>query len=291
MENTDLHVHSNYSDGILSPKEVIKRAKEKGVKNLALTDHNSISGIKEAIEEGKKTGVRVIPGIEIKFSGGEMLGYFIDIESKELKEFLEKTNKIYSSRIKACCEELKIKGFNITFEGLQKEFPNAKNNLNWTHICYFFYKRKLKNSISETYELLKNNSSWRKVKEASINDAIKIIINAKGIPILAHPWITKQSKSLLNEPRINESMKEGLKGMEIDQGDRNERRDEKFVKKIENVAKKYNLILTSGSDFHGDFLIDSNEDKNHHELGAHNCEEEILEKLSKIPKMTQKKLF
>ena len=76
MKTTDLHTHSYYSDGKLSPKQVVRDAKKAGVKILALTDHNSISGVKEAIAEGKKLGVRVIPGAELRSKEGEILGYF-----------------------------------------------------------------------------------------------------------------------------------------------------------------------------------------------------------------------
>ena len=73
--NTDLHTHSIYSDGVLHPREVVREAKEKDIKNLALTDHNSIDGVEEAISEGKKIGVNVIPGIEIRAREDEVLGY------------------------------------------------------------------------------------------------------------------------------------------------------------------------------------------------------------------------
>jgi len=93
MKNTDLHLHSYYSDGELSPAEVVRAAKKKGVKNLALTDHNSIGGNKEAIEEGEKIGVKVIPGIEIVGEEDEVLGYFIDYENEEFQEELVKISQ------------------------------------------------------------------------------------------------------------------------------------------------------------------------------------------------------
>ena len=85
MKNSDLHTHSIHSDGDLSPSEVVKLAKKRGVKNLALSDHNSISGIDEAILEGNKQGVNIIPAVEIRAEEDEVLGYFIDYKNEKFK--------------------------------------------------------------------------------------------------------------------------------------------------------------------------------------------------------------
>jgi len=82
MRNTDLHTHSYYSDGELSPKELVRLAKKKSILNLALTDHNSVKGVEEAISEGKKIGINVIPGVEVLVKGGEILGFLLIIKIK-----------------------------------------------------------------------------------------------------------------------------------------------------------------------------------------------------------------
>ncbi len=291
MINTDLHSHSYYSDGVLSPKEVVIRAKEKGIKNLALTDHNSIEGVEEAMKEGKKIGINVIPSIELKFSGGELLGYFVDIKNKRFLDSIKEIREIYYKRTGEICKEIKNNGIDISLEGLENKFQKAKENLTWTHILYYLYEKRFKDSLSEISKFLFEKIRWKKIKEISIEEAIKIILDCGGIPVLAHPWITKKSKSLLEESKLNNLVNIGLRGIEIDQGDRNERRDEDFVNKIKKSAEKYDLILTSGSDFHGDFLIDPKEDRNHHELGAHNCDEIILTELLKSKERGQMKLF
>lgn len=280
MKNADLHCHSYYSDGVLSPKEVIMRAKEREVKNIALTDHNSVEGVREAIEEGKKMGVRVIPAVELKFDGGEILGYLVDIDNLKFLESLNKIKEVYNKRLIQIFEEVKDK-IGGTLQELEEKFPHAKDNLTWTHLLYFMYEKKFRDSLAESNKFLFANVKWKKEKNISVEEAIKTVIEGKGIPILAHPWITKKSKDLLEEPRLKELVHIGLKGVEIDQGDRNEKRDKDFINKIKERAKKYDLILTSGSDFHGDFLIDTNEDKDHHELGSHNCDENIVTELEK----------
>ncbi len=291
MKCADLHCHSYYSDGVLSPTEVVRRAKNNGVKMLALTDHNSVSGVKEAIEVGKIEGVKIIPAIEIKFGGGEVLGYFVNIEDSKFLDSLEKIKKPYLERMKKICIQLSLERIQISFEDLKKAFPLANNNFTWTHILYYLYNKNLRNSLSEISSLIFGKIRWNKIKEISAEEAIEIVVGAGGIPILAHPWITKKSKALLEEPKISQLVRRGLRGLEFDQGDRNEKRSEEFIKKIKSIAKIHNLILTSGSDFHGDFLIDSHEDKFHHELGAHNCEENVFDNLSKLKIESQKTLF
>jgi len=291
MNNSDLHSHSYYSDGILSPKDVVMRAKEKGVENLALTDHNSLEGIKEALEEGEKIGVNVVPGVEIKFRGGEILGYYINIENSQLKSFLRSFQKQSIKHIKEYCTKLRERGYDISFESLVNAFPHAKDNLNWYHICYFFFNKKLRSSLKETAKMIFDANILMPRKNMSPEEVIKIINNAGGVAVLAHPWITKTSLSLLEDSRIKELVKIGLKGIEIDQGDRNERRTEEVLNKIKEVAKNHNLILTSGSDFHGDFLIDKNENSTNHEIGAHNCDEIVIEKLKSARGALQRSLF
>jgi len=292
MENVDLHCHTNYSDGILSPKEVVRRAKEKGIKYLAITDHNSVDGVIEAVEEGKKIGVNIVPGVEIKFKGGEILGYFIDSKNKELNLCLNLIKKQSLENVANYCMELNDFNYSLTFEKLKEEFPNAKNNLNKYHVCYFLFNHKYFSSIRKSANFVfgKKLKSHKKLT-FSLDKLINIIKNAGGVPVLAHPWINEKSKSLLEEPRIEKLVSLGLKGIEIDQGDRNERRDENFIEKIKYVSKKYNLILTSGSDFHGDFLIDSNENSFNHEMGSHNCDEEVLINLRKLSMSRQEVLI
>ena len=84
-KNSDLHIHSYYSDGDLSPSDVVRLAKQKGIKNLALTDHNSLDGVQEAIDEGKRQNINIIPAIEIRAKEDEVLGYFVDYKNQKFK--------------------------------------------------------------------------------------------------------------------------------------------------------------------------------------------------------------
>ena len=249
MNNTDLHCHSNFSDGILSPRELVRRAKEKGVLNLALTDHNSVEGVKEAIEEGGKIGVNIIPAVEMKFRGGEILGYFVDFENTSFKNFLDKLQKASLETTKEIYQKFNSKGYLFSFEEIRKSFPNSKNNLSWYNLCYFLLFRGFRKSLKEIVQFFFEETLFSPQKKTySPEEIIKQIRDVGGVPVLAHPWITRTSKNLLNEPKINSLINAGLRGVEIDQGDRNGKRTGEFLDKIMAISEKYNLIITSGSD-------------------------------------------
>lgn len=276
MKNTDLHTHSYYSDGSLSPKELVKLAKKRKIKNLALTDHNSTKGVEEAIKQGKQIGVNVIPGVEVKCRGAEFLGYFIDYKNKEFINHLNQISKQIEQRVKETCKNLEKSEYKITFKELQKKFPEAKGNLNEGHIFTLLYLKK----YGPTMKIAKNirkKKLWgkRRVKQTPIQ-AIKLIRKAGGIPVWAHPWLSPENYF----DKIESFVKAGLKGIELNNGDVPPLRKKSMDKKIKTAAKKYDLILTSGSDYHGDILI--TQMPGDHHLGHTNCDQKIVEKLKKI---------
>lgn len=267
MKDSDLHTHSYYSDGELSPTQLVRLAKKKGIKNLALTDHNSISGVEEAIKEGKKIGINVIPGAELRSKEGEVLGYFIDFKNRE---FIKKV-KIIQHRSKEVFEnitkELNKKGINVKFNEVLDTKLKRENVL--TAYLFKFLKNKNQISIKEVKEIMKGDLFE---PSYSTEEVIKMINDAGGIAVLSHPWY---SKTFLDETRMNEFVKVGLKGIEMDNGGRGKERTDSLYK-INKFAEKYNLILTSGSDYHGD---SSSLMSTKHELGANNCDEKVVEQL------------
>lgn len=277
--NVDLHTHSHYSDGILSPSELVRRAKGKGVQILALTDHNSTDGVTEAVLEGAKAGIEVIPAIEMKFSGGEMLGYFIDINDKGLREALASSKESSCRRIGSACSRLSERGFDISFDSLMGMFPHT-GSPNWTHLLYYLYNTKQGSSLREISDRIYRMNVLGSAEYPNASRAISLIRAAGGVPVLAHPWASRESTALLGRERIDGLIREGLAGIEFDQGDRRKRTYE-IVNRILQVSKTKGIALTSGSDFHGDFMMDPRESVLNHELGSHNCSKGIVELLRK----------
>lgn len=275
----DLHTHSNYSDGVLSPGEVVERAKERGVEIMSLNDHSTIYGISEAVLEGKRLGVEVIPGVELKFNGGEVLGYYVDVKNEVLNNFLRGVSETSVVRAEYIAGALSSNGYLVSVKELNGEFPNAQGNLNMMHFCYHFYNAGRFDSMRETWKGLGIGLIYRNLKRPSVYDCIRVIRDAGGVAVLAHPWVSETSRKLLTEEKMKGLVDAGLGGIEIDQGDRRVERGEELIASIRHLAERYGLILTSGSDFHGDFLIDSNENPRSHEIGSHNCSYDLLERL------------
>ncbi len=278
MKNSDLHTHSYYSDGDLPPSEVVKLAKQKGIKNLAIADHNSFEGVAEAVKEGKKQGINVIPAIEIRAKEDEVLGYFIDYQNENFKKEVEKIQENLIDRVKKIILKLNKKGIDVSFEDLLKTYHPNRNFME-IHLIKYLKSIGL-GDIRELWPkyISKEGETYVPVEEISILDAIKLIKKYGGVPVLAHPWVELSSKELLKEENFKELVKAGLKGIEIDNGDRDDRRDEQTLKKIKELAEKYNLIITSGSDFHGDYLVQATKC---HGLGDYNCDEKVVEELKK----------
>ena len=274
MKDSDLHTHSLYSDGELSPSSVVKLARSRGIKNLALTDHNSVEGVNEAIKEGERIGVSVIPGIEIRAEEDEVLGYFIDYENKEFKKEIESIQNNLINRVKKIIVKLNKLGIKVSFKDLLKKYNPNKNFMEIHLIKYL-----------ESMGLGKRRDLWKKfisesgetfvpIKEISVVEVVKLIRKYGGVPVLAHPWVEPSSKKLLEDENFQKLIDAGLLGIELDNGDRDERRDKRTVRRIKQLAKKYNLIVTSGSDFH----IESG-GKGDDKMSKHNCSNKVVNRL------------
>ena len=262
MSYIDLHLHSYYSDGIYSPKELVKRAKKEGFSIISLTDHHSINGIEEAKEEGRKRGIKVISGIEFntKFKDYylHLLGYGVDLKNKKLNLVIEKIQRKYRENAKRCISELKKQGFEIDEETF---FSSSFKNINIARLTDFLKMGKNWQKIKKDFNL-KNNQIitfpeiYKKyfIKDGkeifpsvqiSFEEAISLIKKANGIPVLAHPAQQLSWKDDFLFPILK---KKGLKGIEAISSHHNWANIEHYQK----IAKELNLLITVGSDYHGD---------------------------------------
>lgn len=277
-KNTDLHTHSHYSDGQMSPKELVRLAKKRGIKNLALTDHNSLKGIEEALEEGKRIGVNVIPAVEIEVDTGEILSYFIDYKNKDLIKELKINSRNTEARTKDWCNKLEKAGYKINFEELRQKFPKARGNINSFYPLQLLYKRGYGKPLKLAPKLWKNPKTRPKnFKKMPIIQVVRLVRKAGGVPVLAHPWIDDFEINFRNMKNL---VNAGLKGIEINNGDRAPLKKKRVINQIKALAKKHHLILTSGSDFHGKELVKLM--PGNHNLGKNNCDEKIIKKMKKL---------
>jgi len=278
MKNADLHTHSIYSDGRMTPTQVVAIAKKRKVKYLALADHNSTQGLVEAIRECKKARITLIPSVEISAAEDDLLGHNIDYKNKKFQKELLDIRKRYENDIKRTIASVNTLGFKLKHSDLLKKFSPATNMMK-SHIARYLCEKLNMDYQEVRKKYLSHDSKYYiPVKKISIIKAIQIVKNAGGTPTLAHPWVEPESRALLKEKTFKKLVDAGLKGIEIDNGDRDSRRTPQILAKIRTLAKKYRLIITSGSDFHGSYLAKISP---HHDLGKSNCDEKIAKFLLK----------
>lgn len=247
----DMHTHTNYSDGEYSPKELIEKAKVAGINTLAITDHDTLEGLKNIPKNIK--GIKVIPGIELtaKVPKGRMhiLGYNIDINNKELNDQMSflKTKSINS--VISLIEQLK-KDYKIyfTYEEI-KELVNYNHNLGRPDLARLLIRKGYVKTVQDAFDkyLIKAYDKTRKVnKNLTYKECIQLITNSGGIPVLAHPHSLELDNEKL-EKLIRKMIKLGLRGIEVYHS-KNTKAEEKFYLEL---ADKYNLLISGGTDYHG----------------------------------------
>lgn len=245
----DLHIHSTISDGSYTFKEIIDMASERRLTHISFTNHDTVEGIKEAQEYGKLKGVEVIPGIEISAYDFKrkrkvhILGYNFNPEAPNIKKLcsplLEKRNENSLWQAKTLIEH----GYNIDSFYLNEKCRES-GVLYKQHIMQALIKEGYTDKIySPLYrKLFKNNGICdRDITYIDAFDAVRAVKEDKGIAVLAHP-------GQLNSYEIAEELIcYGLDGIELNHPSHTQ---EDLIK-IKNIAEKYVLILTGGSDFHG----------------------------------------
>lgn len=253
MRAIDLHTHSNNSDGTFSVKELIDRAHDKGLAAIALTDHDTVDGVDEAIEyaASKYPDLEVIPGVELSTEGEgrevHIVGLYIDNHDKEFVEGLSAFIDSRTTRNKKMCKKLSEEaGIPISYEMLTEEFPDTV--ITRAHFAKFMVDRGYVNSRAEVFDRYIGDHCPYYVGREKITpeDAIRSILKAKGVPVFAHPILCRFGDDRLDE-FVGRLKGAGLVGIEAVYSTY-ERRDEIQIKEL---AKKYDLLVSGGSDFHG----------------------------------------
>lgn len=248
MNDKDLHIHSNYSDGSYSPIELIPLLKENNIKTFAICDHDTIGSLKE-LKKLDLDGLEYISGIEIssyyKDMGIHILGYYIDGNIIPLKKLLKKIEQKRKKRMKEILKKIKEKhGIKITHQELfdLMHTPNVgKKNLG---------KILLNKNLGKDYLDIRTNyltglhckTSYR----SNIKTVCKVIKQANGIPVLAHPKEYEMRFNIKIEDVIVDMIACGIEGIEVYHSIHDAKDIERYLK----IARKYNLKISGGSDFH-----------------------------------------
>lgn len=250
MNQVDLHVHSTRSDGTLTPTELVHYAIEKHLSAFALTDHDTVDGIDEALEAAQGKNIRVIPGIEYstEYHNGDVhiVGLFIDYKSPVFVDYLTRFKQSRLDRNHKLCANLQTAGFDITYEALVDMFPGAV--ITRAHYAKFLLEKGYVKSLNEAFERYLGDHTPYFVHREKITpkEVIEVTRKAGGVPILAHPTLYKLGKEQLNI--LVATLKEqGIMGIECIYSTYTHS-DEREIKAL---AQKYDLLPSGGSDFHG----------------------------------------
>ena len=252
----DLHIHTTASDGTLTPQEVISQATELRLKAIAITDHDTLAGSKSALEAGIPPSLDFLTGVEISaapppfYSGSgsfHLLGYSIRLDDPELNHALSELQQARKNRNPAIIDRLNDEGISIALEEVRREA--GKGQLGRPHIGQVLVKKGVVKSMNEAFDryLGTNGSAYVDKFRIECRQAIRLILDAGGIPVLAHPGLLN-CKSDDQFDKLIAGLKEmGIQGVEVLYSEHTPEQTRLFT----DLARHHNLIMTGGTDFHG----------------------------------------
>ena len=249
MKRIDLHIHTTASDGTAAPEEVVREASRIGLAAIAITDHDTAAGYERAAAEAEKTGLEVVPGIEIstKYGGAvHILGYYIDVASPALQEVLDWIVHDRDERNEKMCELMRADGIDITYGEMRERFGEV---IGRPHFAEILIERGLAKDMRDAFDryVEKGRKYYQGRHFLSIERSIELIRAAGGTAVLAHPFQYRLDDAGLRD-LIEHCMESGLEGMEC----RYSGYDAAMSGYLEQLAAEYGLLMTGGSDFHGE---------------------------------------
>jgi hypothetical protein len=243
----DLHIHSTASDGRYSPAEIVNMAAAAGLTVMALTDHDTIDGLVPALEAAKAfPALRIIPGVELSTdtTGGEVhvLGYFIDYTNQEFKAGLERMRNSRAIRTEKMVAKLKELGCDVELARVRE--IAGSGSLGRAHVAQALLEKGYTGSFKEAFTKYIGRDCPAYVAREKLTpaEAVQLIVKVHGLPVLAHPFTTVNPETIVRELK-----KSGLAGMEVYYAGYLPAETNNLL----NLAQKYDLIPTGGTDYHG----------------------------------------
>lgn len=244
----DLHTHSTASDGIYSPTELLRRAKEIGLRVLALTDHDSTGGIEEAKQAAAQLDIDLLPGIEINtdVNGGEVhvLGYFIEYQRPAFQAILKVLRDARERRGQRMVELLNEEGIHVSWERVREIAEGAVGR---PHVAKALLEAGYVKTIGEAFDKYIGTGKPAYVPRYKLSpeDAVRLIVSANGLPVIAHPVDLPGLNELRNW--LPDLCNAGMVGLETYYGPYTTEQEQALLA----LANQYHLIPTGGTDFHG----------------------------------------
>ncbi len=243
----DLHIHTNFSDSTFSPAQVVAEGLKAGLACLAVTDHDTMDGVPPAREAALGTNLEIVPGIElsstIENKDVHILGYFLQENDPTLRKQLEEIRSIRRERVRLMVDKLKDLGIGRIEP--QEVFALAKEgSVGRPHLARILQEKGVVGSTREAFDrfLAEGRPAYVQKFQLDPYQAIKLIRQAHGVAVLAHPMVTQKDELIAG------FVEAGLKGLETHYPNC----PNTTVEFYEKLAKKYDLVCTGGSDAHGD---------------------------------------
>ena len=248
----DLHTHSTASDGTLSPTELIKLANDSGLDAIAITDHDTFQGVPEALEAGKKFGIEVIPGCEMSLESPvgagwmHVVGLWLPPKSEELQTAFDWVLEGRKTRNHEIVKKLRSLGISITYDAVA---ARAKGTLGRPHFAQELVSLGVVSSVNEAFKvwLGDNGRAYVPKRKLQPKQALGILKNIGATAILAHPFALGLNYTQIEE-LVRELMDDGLDGIEVYYSEH----DDAATKGFLEIAQRLGLLISGGSDFHGD---------------------------------------
>ncbi len=264
----DLHAHTTVSDGGDEPRALVRKAAAAGLRALAITDHDNDSGCAEAADEGAKLGVEIVPGVEISCDVNDLtrlglepdgrptmhlLGYFIPLVDNPLSSALAELQAARAGRNHHIVERLNELGIPVTFEEVENEAGGPGAQIGRPHFAAVLVRHGAVPDYQTAFDdyLAKGAKAYVDRKLYSPQEATELMVRAGVVPVLAHPFTLKLTTEDL-EKFVDSLVEAGLKGIEGYHGDLPEIEQEPF----RAIGRARGLIVSGGSDYHGDMRPD-----------------------------------
>ncbi len=247
----DLHTHSTMSDGSMTPAELIRHAKDAGLSAVALSDHDTADGVKEALKVGREIGIEVVPAIELSAQSDtetHILGYFIDPDSPVLRDAVDEIRRVRTERIGETCLMLADHGIDVTLDEVKAVAGGGI--LCRAHIAQIMTDKGYSSSPKAAFAEWLNvgRPCYSEAQALTDTEAVKLIRDAGGDAYLAHLHLTKKTPEVL-DAFVKRLAEEGLCGIEGYYTDYTPEMETEY----RGLAAKYGLKLSGGTDFHGSF--------------------------------------
>ena len=251
-EFVDLHIHTSASDGTHTPEEIVNLAQKQGLKAIAITDHDTIEGNEEAIKAGTKVGLEVIPGVEISVDWDKrpihILGYYINWRNEKFASELQNLIKFREERNPQIIEKLNSLGLTISYDDVR--MAAGEGTIGRPHFAQVIIEKGYVKNGDEAFRkyLQRGAPAYVDKKRLTPQKGIQLIKHAGGIAVLAHPFTIEGINNEEMEQFILHFKDIGIDGVEVFYSGHSAEQ----TLQLQAIAKKHNLLMTGGTDFHGE---------------------------------------